>query len=298
MRTVRHLRGLAASAAASLLLLSPPVSPAAQLIPLLEDAGQIGTFEWPRDNIRVLDSAVGQIDPVWTYEATVTGFHVSSGKMALPVKGRRLPAGFAEEAGLKKGGAVKLTVTGTGAESFTAGSLEGSILEIRKVPGEGGEEVSELVLGLPREAVAGLVLTATLKLPEPAAGIVLPADAVWTQPGEPPASYVFPWAGTSIRRVKVVPDLRTDTLVEIPEGVLPGEKYLGGSLQELYGRFELKAEPATPEQYVAPAAQANQRRIWSKFLIAWGLIGFCVAIWVAVLFFQKRSRRGKNTYRH
>jgi hypothetical protein len=245
----------------------------------------------------VQESTVSAIDPTWVYEGTITRLHISSGKMALPVKGRRLPAEAAEDAGIKLNGNVKLTVTGPSAESFTAGFLEASVLEVRTVIGEGGLEVNELVLGLPREAMAGVTLTATLKLQAPISGVILPVDALWTQVGDPPTSYVFPWSGTSIKQLKVTPGLRTDTQVEIPEGVLPGEKFLAGGLQELYTRFELKAEATTTEQSAAPMAQAVNRRIWGKFLMAWGLVGVGVAIWLVFLLRGRQARRTGNSYR-
>lgn len=297
MVSFRHLRGWAPWAVAGLFLNFQAAAPAATLIPLMEGGGQIGTFEWPREDIRILEPTVGEIDPSWVYEGTITGLHISSGKMALPAKGRRMPAESAEDAGIKLDGIVKLTVTGPNAESFTAGFLEGTALEIRTVIGESGLEVNELVLGLPREAIAGVTVTATLKLDAPASGVLLPVDALWTQVGDPPTSYVFPWNGREIRRLKVTPGLRTDALVEIPEGVLPGERFLAGELQELYTRFELKAEAVTAEQYTAPQVDALNRRMWGKFLFAWGFVGIVFAIWLFFLLRKRPARENVNTYR-
>lgn len=279
-----------------LLLLTVPLPlAAAELIPLKDGERDAGSIEWPRPELRIVEADVGELDPRWTYTATVSDFHVSSGKITFTPSGPVLPEGFMEETDLKSGGNVKLTVKTP--ENLTNSPHNALVLEIRKGGTPENPTVLEIVTDLPKDASPGWELELLFKLPEPLSGVLLPGDAVWRrgpdqEAGKEPGSWVFAWEEQKIRRIKIQPGPETERGVEIPAGVLPGEKYLAGDLRELYIKSELQAPPPKGEQYTVPVAQAAHRRIWSKFLWAWGGIGLAFLVWIT--WYLRKHPRGEG----
>lgn len=279
-----------------------PDGPTRLLRLLTADGAEIGTYEWPRPGLRVLEPEIGELDPQWRYATNLSDFDISSGMVKVAAEGNRLPEVFAPEVnsgpgegGLEKKKPVFITVIRTGAEISTGLTPLAEVKDWTVVPGETGPEIAELALGLPAGLQPGDHIMVLLKLTTPLAGVLLPEDALWRQADEPPASYVFEFKGDSIARRKIEPGPSAEGQVEIAEGVLPGEQLLAGDLQELYTRFELgtpvATETPTTAQEVTASGEALKERIWTRFLISWGLIGFVAAgVWLWARNRKKRTR--------